>query len=202
KAEKRLLEVIKDGDPGGTLSALEFYMHELQGNPDSAPKRVGSLLWMTVKMAEEMGLILQINESLPEGTPFSQIKEWTQVQVMIAVEEFRKVHTERASGFLRKAQVYIDKHFGAAVSLEDVAEHVGLSAYYFSKLFKEQSGTTFIDYLTEVRIRRGKQLLQETRMSLKEICYEVGYRDPNYFSRVFKKITGRTPSDYRSSIQG
>jgi two-component system, response regulator YesN len=96
-----------------------------------------------------------------------------------------------------KAKEYIDEHFAEAITLEEAAEHVGLSPYYFSKLFKDRFGITFIDYITEIRIKRAKELMENPDVSVKEVCYTVGYKDPNYFSRVFKKYTGLTPSEYR-----
>lgn len=99
--------------------------------------------------------------------------------------------------FFSKAIQYLDEHFHESVSLETVAEYVGLSSFYFSKLFREEAGITFIDYLTRLRIKEAKRLLLETDHSLKRICFEVGYRDPNYFSRVFKKTIGMSPSDFR-----
>jgi two-component system response regulator YesN len=86
------------------------------------------------------------------------------------------------------------------LTLEEVAEHVGLSPYYFSKLFKDRFGVTFIDYLTEVRIERAKEEMRDPNKSLKEVCFLVGYNDPNYFSRVFKKQTGLSPTEYRKTL--
>lgn len=111
-------------------------------------------------------------------------------------EDGETAHPE-GQAFITKAIQYLDKHFYKSVSLETVAEHVGLSPFYFSKLFREEAGITFIDYLTRLRIKEAKRLLLETDHSLKRICFEVGYRDPNYFSRVFKKTIGMSPSDFR-----
>ena len=72
-----------------------------------------------------------------------------------------------------------------------------MSSYYFSKLFKEVSGYNFIEYVTNMRIDRAKELLSDGRLSMKEICMEVGYGDPNYFSRIFKKCVGVTPTEFR-----
>jgi len=83
------------------------------------------------------------------------------------------------------------------MTLEIVADHVGISPYYFSKLFKDRYGLTFIDYLTEIRIQKAKEEMLHSTKNLKEICYAIGYKDPNYFSRVFKKHTGLSPSEYR-----
>jgi two-component system response regulator YesN len=98
---------------------------------------------------------------------------------------------------IEHAEAFILEKYHEDISLEQTAEHVNLSSYYFSKTFKNEHGKTFIDYLTDIRIQKAKELMEETNLSLKEICYEVGYKDPNYFSRVFKKVTGITPTDYR-----
>ena len=72
-----------------------------------------------------------------------------------------------------------------------------ISPYYFSKLFKQEDGRTFIEYLTGVRIHQAKMLLRNPGNSIKEIGIMCGYSDPNYFSRIFKKYEGVTPSEYR-----
>ncbi|WP_338788117.1 response regulator [Metabacillus sp. FJAT-53654] len=95
------------------------------------------------------------------------------------------------------AKHFIHAHYQESFSLEDVAAYVDLTPTYFTKLFKEQTKLTFIDYVTAYRIEKAKELLLQTKLSLKEIAYEVGYKDPNYFSRVFKKWTNRTPKQYR-----
>ena len=69
--------------------------------------------------------------------------------------------------------------------------------YYFSKIFKDELGLNFIEYLTSVRIEKAKELLTESDMSMKEICGACGYTDPNYFSRSFKKNVGVTPTEYK-----
>jgi two-component system response regulator YesN len=70
-------------------------------------------------------------------------------------------------------------------------------------VFKQQVGATFIDYLTGLRIDKAKQLIVSAdELALKEVCFEVGYKDPNYFSRVFKRVTGVTPTEYRSQAKG
>ncbi|WP_438823840.1 response regulator transcription factor [Bacillus sp. JJ1566] len=101
-------------------------------------------------------------------------------------------------GMLTKAKKYIDLRYYESLTLEEVAEYIELSPYHFSKLFKEKMGITFIDYVTTVRVNHAKKKMDDPSKSLKEICYSVGYKDPNYFSRVFKKYTGMSPSEYRS----
>ena len=74
---------------------------------------------------------------------------------------------------------------------------VDISPYYFSKVFKDETGENFIEYLTTIRIEKAKELLRGSNLSMKEICSAVGYSDPNYFSRTFKKNVGVTPTEYK-----
>ncbi|MFC0214015.1 AraC family transcriptional regulator [Paenibacillus chartarius] len=119
-----------------------------------------------------------------------------QTYVMAALERIRDEREKQTVTVLDKAVQYIKERYTEELSLEEVAGFVHLHPHYFSKVFKQQVGETFIDYLTGLRIEKAKQLMN-TSMSLKEVCFEVGYKDPNYFSRVFKKVTGVSPSEYR-----
>jgi two-component system response regulator YesN len=108
---------------------------------------------------------------------------------------------KEGNDFISMAKKYINNHYQESLSLEDVAANVELTPTYFTKMFKEQTKLTFIDYVTDVRIEKSKELLLNTKLSLKEIAYEVGYKDPNYFSRVFKKWTNLSPKHYRSNTK-
>lgn len=120
--------------------------------------------------------------------------------VQLAIQQIREEREKRTSNMLDKAITYIVERYQDDVSLEDVAEHVHLNPYYFSKVFKQQTGETFIDYVTRLRLEKAKVLMENLELSLKEVCYQVGYNDPNYFSRVFKKVTGMTPTEYRAQL--
>lgn len=121
--------------------------------------------------------------------------------VELAIRQIREEREQSTSNMLDRAMVYIRDRFTEELSLEDVAEQVHLNPYYFSKVFKQQTGETFIDYVTRLRIGKAKDIMRDGELSLKEVCYAVGYKDPNYFSRVFKKVTGVTPSEYRAQLQ-
>ena len=104
---------------------------------------------------------------------------------------------EQSVSVVERARKYIDSKYNKDISLDDVSREVDISPYYFSKIFKEETGQTFVEYVTEIRMNRAKELLSFTDMSMKEICCEIGYSDPNYFSRSFKKNTGLTPTEYK-----
>lgn len=121
--------------------------------------------------------------------------------VQSALQRIREEREQQTLTVLDRAKSYIQGKFTEDVSLEEVADYVHLNPHYFSKIFKQQVGETFIDYVTGLRIDKAKALIALEHLSLKEVCYEVGYKDPNYFSRVFKKVTGVTPTEYRSQTK-
>lgn len=115
----------------------------------------------------------------------------------------RDHNTEKRYGkILRQAVSYIDTHFDQEdISLNRVAQTVGMSPNHFSSIFSQEVGTTFIEYLIGKRMERAKELLRTTQLRSSEVAYRVGYRDPHYFSSTFKKIQGMTPREYRVSYK-
>ncbi len=101
---------------------------------------------------------------------------------------------------MAKARVYIQSRFTEGITLEEVAAFVNLSPNYFSNLFKEEYGETFIDFLTKSRMYMAKELIEENSYSLKEISFMIGYKDPNYFSRVFKKYFHSSPRQFKDNF--
>ena len=92
---------------------------------------------------------------------------------------------------------YINSNYDKSISLQAVSEHVSVSPNYLTSLFKKELNLSFIDYITEVRIKKSKELLLDTYMKSYEIAEKVGFSDGSYFSRTFKKITGVRPNEFR-----
>ncbi|MFN8412039.1 MAG: response regulator [Anaerolineales bacterium] len=102
---------------------------------------------------------------------------------------------------IRQSKEFIENHYAnAELSLNEVAMQANLSASHFSVVFSQATGQTFKEYLTEVRIKKAKELLRMTSLRSTDIAYQVGYNDPHYFSSVFKKNTGLSPMEFRSKI--
>ncbi len=99
-----------------------------------------------------------------------------------------------------KAKDFIQRNYTGKIYMNDVAEYVGLSPYYFSRVFKQESGETFTQYINTIRIQRSKEYIRNHYMSLGEIALKVGYEDFSYFSKVFRKSEGCLPSEYRKKI--
>lgn len=106
---------------------------------------------------------------------------------------------DKYSGLLEDAARYVEQNFSNnEISLNTVASQIGISPSYFSTIFRQETGQTFIEYLTGLRMEKAKELLRCTSRKTSEIAYDVGYKDSHYFSYIFKKTQGQTPKDYRN----
>ena len=121
-------------------------------------------------------------------------------EILLRVIEFRdRASSGQLHTLLRQAVSYLDQHYAdEALSLNQVAREVNISANYLSALFSQEMGATFTEYVTGRRMERAKELLRATDKRSGEVAAAVGYRDPHYFSFLFKKTQGCTPRDYRA----
>lgn len=98
---------------------------------------------------------------------------------------------------IRQAKAYIQEHYSEAITLETVSSEVGFNPAYLSTVFKKTTGQNFMDYVKEVRISNARELLIHTNLDVAAVAQSVGYSDIKYFSRLFRKSTHLTPTDYR-----
>jgi two-component system response regulator YesN len=103
---------------------------------------------------------------------------------------------------LEIAVKYINERCTEGIQLIDAASAARVSPAYLSRLFSEHFKIGFIDYITERRIEKAEKLIRESRMNIKEIAFAVGYQDPNYFSKIFKKVMGVLPTRYAAELRG
>lgn len=133
---------------------------------------------------------------------FENVEEARAVFSTVSTQLMNEVSMNRSEQSIRsiqKAVQYIEEHYEHPITLEEIAEHVQLSSNYFSNLFKKATDTTFVDYLTNKRIEKAKELLLDLNYTVYQIATQVGYGDARYFSRVFKSTVGQTPTQYRNS---
>lgn len=98
---------------------------------------------------------------------------------------------------LQAVKTYLDQNFHKKITLDDLAEQFYINKFYLTRLFREQYGSSVINYLLYLRISRAKELLRFTELSVEEIGAQCGMPDANYFSRAFRKIEGMSPSEFR-----
>ncbi len=103
---------------------------------------------------------------------------------------------------IKNIKSYLDENFQKKISLDELSKLFYIDKYYLSRRFKQCYGSTVISYLQQVRITHAKHLLRFSALSIEEIAYECGTDDANYFARLFKKVEGISPSDFRRSWSG
>ncbi len=124
------------------------------------------------------------------------IIEWFKLVFNEAIDMVMDIYNSDKNS-VSKARSYIEENFAREISLQTISNHVHLSKNYFVNLFKKEMNESFVDYLTKVRIKKAKSLLENSELKINDIGIRVGIEDPRYFSKVFKKSTGYTPKEYR-----
>jgi len=209
--EKSLVNFIKKGDFVRAVSEANIYFDWLlQNNQGEVIDLQTKIFEMIVYIEDEVQCLgIQSNTFKYRGnylkeimryTESDQLKTWFLEKVSEICRKIVINKEEQSNSIIIKAKSFIDQYYYKGISLDDVSREVDISPYYFSKLFKEETGENFIYYLTNLRIEKAKNLLTDEAQSIKEIGIQVGYSDPNYFSRIFKKHAGKTPTEYREGI--
>ncbi|ACT00512.1 response regulator [Paenibacillus sp. JDR-2] len=204
EVEKSLIMALRKADKELTLSVFDQYLEQLFQNARYDLRvikyELEKLFDFIVQMLNESGFSMHHVGDLEHLHSEQLIREFAKYQIVLLINQVTNWYNLDSRGNMEKAKSYITDHYADDLSLEVVADYVQLNPHYFSKLFHERCGITFVDYLTQVRISKAKELLAaDFEQSLKEISMRVGYRDPNYFSRVFKKLTGLSPSEFRQT---
>lgn len=115
-------------------------------------------------------------------------------------DEHAEAEAARLARVMDMISGYIEQHYMHEFSMQDVARIMNYSEAYFCKLFKQCFGQNFTSYLTEYRVDEAKKMLAQPTVNVKEVGKAVGYGDANYFAKVFKRITGQSPTEYRQEI--
>ncbi len=108
----------------------------------------------------------------------------------------------KLSAIRHRITVYLDENYMHDLALSDVAQTLHYSDAYFCKIFKQCFGVSFVMYLADLRVKKAKEMLEDISINIKEISGLVGYQDPNYFTKVFKRMENVTPSEYRTKVLG
>jgi len=109
--------------------------------------------------------------------------------------------SDTTRGLVKQAAAYIDEHFFEELTLSSLAEQFHVENSYFSRLFRQETGENVMLYIAKTRIRRAQEYMKEEGKSLTEIAFLAGYDDYTYFNRVFRKITGKSPREYRAGLK-
>ncbi len=204
KQTQALLEEIA-ADPFGRpdwRGKLSSILHEAPLRPDEIYSLVFSLL---IRLRTRDWEHSQGDHEAILPVTFEAIKRCKTLDVLLdylasSLQQLAGEEKQRSSGgsdLIRKAKAYIQAHYNTEISLESICAHIAVSKNYFSSLFKKETGMNIWDYLTSVRLEQAKRLLTTTSLKNYEIASRIGYENPSYFTKMFKKSFGQLPQEYR-----
>jgi two-component system response regulator YesN len=209
ESAERVLSAMRAGDHARLKDELELIYNQL------ATKRKGGFRYARNVSLQFLLLSSRVLLELNALTEEWELREVDSCERVLQQETMQDMHNlvyvylhevcacvnnkrnSRAGGVIDRIQQLIEERYPENLTVADIAEGVFLSATYVSLLFKQETGETLFEYLTKVRIEKAKELLKDPRYKFYEVCEAVGYLDPSHFSKVFKKMTGFTPSAYR-----
>jgi two-component system response regulator YesN len=154
----------------------------------------------TVEISADTSLNLekQLEEALFYATDFDGLFNyiWDMIVEMISPDSASKKSS--SANLLQRVDTYLHQNLAEPITLQGICEQIGVSQPYLSRLFRKSKDMSFIEYCNHIRINEAKRLMVEhPEMLLKDVALIVGYKDPYYFSRIFKAVTGTAPSEYR-----
>ncbi len=207
--KKQLISRFRQGDSTGVKSFLDLYSSQLISAKVDLDKIKNSFFDILVTARN---YATEINENFYSESfdnAFSVIcnendvlmlKDYLQKTLLEYMTVIITARTQNENPIIKKVCDYINENIAENISLEQMAQYVNVSSFYLSKLFKEEKGVTFINFLSDKRLEKSRLMLKNTEKSIKEITAETGYNDQNYFSRLFKNKFGVSPTEYRNQI--
>ena len=212
KLQKALLEGVKSGNLSSVKERLNDIFSYVKGTDPTGKEYIKDFFWNTISSINNIRL------SLPSGDNDKKV-EYRELSGLYGLiekcsnaDELNMILEEAAYNvaakvnsynnksiklILRKAVEYLQMHYFEQVTLNEVAEYAYVSTYYISRMFKREMGKNFVDCLNEIRIDKAKEMLKDVRYKTYEVAEKVGIPDSHYFSRLFKKYVGVTPTEFR-----
>ncbi|MBS4208201.1 helix-turn-helix domain-containing protein [Bacillus sp. FJAT-50079] len=211
KLEKKLIHLIKKGDKSGVSKILKqanslFTLSDrIPESPIRSAKNLLLVLNTICRIAAEQGGVHPVHVHtisekyaiLIERAPnLPDLQKLFSIMVNDYCDTVIKRSKSQYSLLIKKATEYIDLHLEEPLTLQYIATILHVTPSHLSRTFKEDTNMSIIDYINDKRIEEAKLYLHQGDISITEIAFMVGYNDPNYFSRTFKKVTSLTPSQY------
>ncbi|WP_217596291.1 response regulator [Cohnella sp. GbtcB17] len=210
RQSERLVSALKSGEKHRLETELEEVFEPLAPIRKEGFKYVRhaglQMIALAGRLLLELNLLNREKEELEARALDRLMKLETMAELKSFVSDYlygiccwiQEKRSGRSSNVIEQTQKFIDENYAKNVSIADIAASVYLSQTYVSLLFKQETGETIYEYLMKVRIEKAKELLRDPRIKFYEVCELVGYTDPSYFGKLFKKMTGLTLSAYRN----
>jgi YesN/AraC family two-component response regulator len=163
------------------IHLFEVFLHNKEGDLYSIPPYEGKYPHHILRLAESV----------------HEISEWLIGWISVFFDYVRAITVRQPRPEIQAVQRIIEEKYSTSLKMSELAKIVNLTEPYLSSLFKKETGETMIDYMIRMRMKKARELLKDPNVKIYEISDAIGYSDPNYFSKLFKKIEGIYPQEYR-----
>jgi len=207
--EMDVISALRIGDVAGVERTVEEFFASVLENFNIDPQEMKRLCLRFVYSVSHVliEMNLPIDEITDRNISFEseinkcetveEIRKWSKKFLSTAAENIYELKNNKNVEFVKKAIEYIKSNYFKTFTVQDVAKAVYLTPNYLSNIFKQVTGKTVLEYMTEVKLQYARELLRDPDIKASEVSEMVGYKDPKYFSQLFKKHTGFTPSEFR-----
>jgi two-component system response regulator YesN len=211
--ERELITSIKAGtedEINNVLDKLFNYISSSKSSIKDSQVYLMEMLITVLKAAKEsnadmenvFGGNMNLFMTLDNMKDIDEIKKWMKEICIKTMKYIIKDRQDTSKAMVRKAKDYVNNsYYESDITINKICNYLHISPTYFSFIFKKETKTTFINYLTDIRMESAKELLRTTSMKTFEIAEKIGYSEPNYFSYCFKKKFDMSPSEYRNSAK-
>ncbi|MEX2415133.1 MAG: helix-turn-helix domain-containing protein, partial [Paenibacillaceae bacterium] len=208
--EESIILSLRSGNRTGLLEQINRFIEWFEKenvDPELAEREMLKFIYIAQQMSKEAGTDkkgkpydnyrphVEIREMMAKG----EMVAWFREQIKRIADSVLNIRENSKHATIERARAYMEQHYSKDVSLQEVAEHIGMNSSYISVLFKEVMGESYIKYLTRYRIEAAKSLLNQG-LKVNEVSEQVGYHTYRHFSEVFKKYTGATPGQYKDQL--
>lgn len=209
---ERFLSVLKAAEPNQLSLELNDLFEQLGRNRREGFKYCRNVCLQLILLSNRLLLELNVQsrdleekelslwERVFKQETVTDLKFTLEAHLINVCSRIQEKRSGKSSNVIERIRQVIEQRFADNLTVADIAESVYLSPTYVSLLYKQETGETVYEYLTKVRIEKAKELLCDPTVKFYEVCYAVGYSDPSHFSKLFKKVTGFTPSAYREQV--
>jgi two-component system, response regulator YesN len=210
--ERKLISHIQTGDEDGVVRLLEQLKQEVL-RFNALPEQIKHYYWtlmynighirLSIKALEHQGDegnfdMMSLYGLIDGSNNILEVHELLETVAINIVKRINQYNIKNINIILQQAMAYINKNYSSSLTLQELADETYVSTYYLSRMFTKELGKNFIDYLNEIRIDAAKKLLKDPQLKTYEVSEQVGIKDAHYFSKLFKKYAGVTPTDYRN----
>ena len=168
----------------------------------SCPIRSWTCAWIrrATPWPQLQQILLDCRGAVDIRQDYSQLADVVKEGLRRFCDRYAKSLARAGNPAVQEARRFMWEHYARRLTLGEIAAHVHLNPQYFSVLFKRETGQSVVDHLTHLRLEQAKCLLKDTSLPINQVAGQVGYEDPDYFSRLFHKVNGMSPRQYRGIV--